>query len=125
MSGISGVYILDNKKRVLISRDYLGDLPANTMEHLSSLLMDQEEHMTAPLMVHPQSGLSFFYKRVNNVMLVLVSRRNSNAITMFTYLYKALQVLLDYFKELDEETVRDNFVIIYELLDEMMDNGYP
>lgn len=44
---------------------------------------------------------------------------------MFTYLYKALQVLLDYFKVLDEETVRDNFVIIYELLDEMMDNGYP
>ncbi len=84
------MYILDNKKRVLISRDYLGDLPANTMETLSSLLMDQEEHMSAPLMVHPQSGLSFFYKRVNNVMLVLVSRRNSNAITMFTYLYKAL-----------------------------------
>jgi len=34
-------------------------------------------------------------------------------------------VLIEYFKELEEESVRDNFVIIYELLDEMMDNGYP
>jgi len=34
-------------------------------------------------------------------------------------------VLVDYFKELEEESVRDNFVVIYELLDEMMDNGYP
>lgn len=31
----------------------------------------------------------------------------------------------EYFKELEEESVRDNFVIIYELLDEMMDFGYP
>ncbi|CAG8630258.1 10913_t:CDS:2, partial [Scutellospora calospora] len=30
-----------------------------------------------------------------------------------------------YFKELEEESIRDNFVIIYELLDEMMDFGYP
>lgn len=31
----------------------------------------------------------------------------------------------EYFKDLEEESVRDNFVIIYELLDEMMDFGYP
>lgn len=26
---------------------------------------------------------------------------------------------------LEEESIRDNFVVIYELLDEMMDFGYP
>ena len=31
----------------------------------------------------------------------------------------------NYFKVLEEESLRDNFVIIYELLDEMMDFGYP
>ena len=35
------------------------------------------------------------------------------------------QVLTEYFKELEEESIRDNFVIVYELLDEMMDFGYP
>jgi AP-1 complex subunit mu len=34
-------------------------------------------------------------------------------------------VLTEYFKELEEESIRDNFVIIYELLDEMMDFGFP
>src|SRR5438105_11522082 len=33
--------------------------------------------------------------------------------------------MVEYFKELEEESIRDNFVIIYELLDEMMDFGYP
>jgi len=34
-------------------------------------------------------------------------------------------VFQNYFNELVEESIRDNFVIIYELLDEMMDFGYP
>jgi len=36
-----------------------------------------------------------------------------------------IQVFKDYFGELDEESIRDNFVIIYELMDETMDFGYP
>ena len=33
--------------------------------------------------------------------------------------------MTEYLKDLQEESVRDNFVVIYELLDEMVDNGYP
>ncbi len=35
------------------------------------------------------------------------------------------QVFTEYFKEIEEESIRDNFVIIYELLDELMDFGLP
>ena len=35
------------------------------------------------------------------------------------------QVFSEYFKELEEESIRDNFVIVYELLDELMDFGFP
>lgn len=40
-------------------------------------------------------------------------------------MHKLTSVLVEYFKELEEESIRDNFVIIYELLDEMMDFGFP
>jgi AP-1 complex subunit mu len=33
--------------------------------------------------------------------------------------------MTDYFFEIEEESIRDNFVVVYELLDEMLDNGYP
>jgi len=36
-----------------------------------------------------------------------------------------VHVFVEYFKELEEESIRDNFVLIYELLDELMDFGYP
>lgn len=31
----------------------------------------------------------------------------------------------EYFKELEEESIRDNFVTVYELMDEVMDFGFP
>jgi AP-1 complex subunit mu len=33
--------------------------------------------------------------------------------------------MTEYFKEIEEESIRDNFGVVYELLDEMIDNGYP
>ncbi len=33
--------------------------------------------------------------------------------------------MISYFKVLKEESVRDNFVKIYELMDETIDHGYP
>jgi len=44
---------------------------------------------------------------------------------ILNFLYRLVEVFEDYFNELVEESIRDNFVITYELLDEMMDFGYP
>ncbi len=57
--------------------------------------------------------------------VLALSKRNSNAAEIILFLHRLVQVLVEYFKELEEESIRDNFVIIYELLDEMMDFGFP
>jgi AP-1 complex subunit mu len=44
---------------------------------------------------------------------------------ILTYLYQLTALFQDYFSTLNEESIRDNFVIIYELLDETMDHGLP
>jgi AP-1 complex subunit mu len=59
------------------------------------------------------------------VLVLALSKRNSNAAEVIIFLHRLVQVLVEYFKELEEESIRDNFVIIYELMDEMMDFGYP
>jgi hypothetical protein len=38
---------------------------------------------------------------------------------------RPLQVFGEYFDQVEEESIRDNFVMVYELLDEMVDFGYP
>jgi AP-1 complex subunit mu len=56
---------------------------------------------------------------------VAVGKRNINLAMTFSFLYKLRDILIDYFNILEEETVKDNFVLIYELLDEIMDHGLP
>merc|ERR1711967_175008 len=60
-----------------------------------------------------------------NLYLVAATKRNANAMMCFVFLHKCIEVMKTYFTELEEESIRDNFVIIYELMDELMDFGYP
>lgn len=74
---------------------------------------------------HISSRCQYLYIRHNNLYLLALTKRNTNAAEILLFLHKVVEVFTEYFKELEEESIRDNFVIIYELLDEMMDFGYP
>lgn len=64
--------------------------------------------------------------KLNLIIIVVgVAKRNPNLTMIFSFLQKLKDILVDYFQELEEESIRDNFVLIYELLDEIMDHGYP
>ena len=77
-----------------------------------------------PLIKDKDNHLFYFHKH-NDLNLVAISKKNNNAIMVFTFLITLVKVLESYFKDVQEESIRDNFVVVYELLDEMMDNGYP
>ena len=47
-----------------------------------------------------------------------MTRSNINASSVVLFLHRLVDVFKEYFEELEEESLRDNFVIVYELLDE-------
>ena len=91
------------------------------------LLMEKEEegNLTPLLQTSTYGCSTFMYIKHHNLYIVSVSRNNSNAAMVFSFLHKIVQVMSEYFKEIEEESIRDNFVVIFELLDEMSDFGYP
>lgn len=120
----SAVFILDLKGKVLISRNYRGDIPMSAIEDFLPLMLDDEFESCSPILTS-EDGIHFLYIKHNNLFLVAATHLNSNATTILLFLHKLVNVFTDYFTVLQEESIRDNFVIIYELLDEMMDFGYP
>lgn len=66
--------------------------------------MDKENHL-------------FYFHKHNDLNVVAISKKNNNAVMVFTFIHRFVEVLESYFKNAQEESVRDNFVIIYELLD--------
>lgn len=69
---------------------------------------------------------SFMYTRQGDVYIVAVTKQNANPALVFQFIYKMVDVFKAYFGgAFDEESCRQNFVLIYELLDECCDHGYP
>ena len=64
-------------------------------------------------------GISYTYVQYSNLYLLIVARTNINAAAFLGFLHKLREVFVHYFNELEEESLRDNFVIAYELLDEV------
>uniref|UniRef100_A0A7S0R0U6 MHD domain-containing protein n=1 Tax=Pyramimonas obovata TaxID=1411642 RepID=A0A7S0R0U6_9CHLO len=122
--GVSAVFALDLKGKVIIARDYRGDVALNCTERFTQHLADVEnESELTP--IWEDNGVTYAYVQHNNIYLLAVTRANANAMAMLTFIHRLIQVLTHYFRELEEESLRDNFVICYELLDEVMDFGNP
>ena len=52
-----------------------------------------------------------------NIYLVAVTKSNANAALVFEFLERLRALGKSYFGKFDEEAVKNNFVLVYELLD--------
>ncbi|KAK6249570.1 hypothetical protein SCA6_003575 [Theobroma cacao] len=122
----SALFLLDIKGRVLIWRDYRGDVPAAEAERFFTKLIEKQggDPQSQDPVVY-DNGVTYLFIQHNNVYLLTASRQNCNAASLLLFLHRIVDVFKHYFEELEEESLRDNFVVVYELLDEMMDFGFP
>lgn len=118
----SSVHILDSRGSPIISRTYRGDVDHNVSHVFQVRVLDDEEG-TGPVFEH--QGFVYCHIRHNDVFLVAVSKINTMPLLLLSFLRSAVEVFKQYFNRVTEESVRDNFVVVYELLDEMADFGYP
>ncbi|KAJ8438529.1 hypothetical protein Cgig2_024618 [Carnegiea gigantea] len=126
MSGAaSALFLLDIKGRVLIWRDYRGDVSAVQAERFFTKLIEKEGDPQSQDPVVHDNGITYMFVQHNNVYLMAAARQNCNAASILLFLHRVVDVFKHYFEELEEESLRDNFVVVYELLDEIMDFGYP
>jgi len=114
---------MDLKGKIIIARNYRGDIPLSATINFNQKLQESEESEIKP--VFTIDGITYVFVRESNLLLLAVAKKNSNITVILLFLNHILRVMTDYFGEVTEETIRDNFVITYELLDEMMDYGYP
>ncbi|GMN67968.1 hypothetical protein TIFTF001_037050 [Ficus carica] len=120
----SAVYFLNLRGDVLINRLYRDDVGGNMVDAFRTHIMQTKELGTCP--VRQIGGCSFFYMRVSNVYIVIVVSSNANVACAFKFVVEAVALFKSYFGgAFDEDAIRNNFVLIYELLDEIMDFGYP
>lgn len=123
---VAGVYFCDSKGTPILSRKYKDDISPTAIEKFGPLLLELEEQSNVIPPCLSYNGVQYLFIQHNDLYVVaLTINLGTNAAQVFTFLHKLIEVLGDYLKTVEEESIRDNFVIIYELLDEMMDYGIP
>jgi len=121
---LSAIYILDMKGKVLISRNYRGDVENSVIDKFIGLVSEKDEDGSLTPLICTQDCTYAFIKH-SNLYVVATTKKNSNIAMIFVLLHKICTVMEEYFKDVEEESIRDNFVIVYELMDELVDFGYP
>ena len=133
---ISALFILDQRGRVILSRNYRGDISMDVIEIFSHFYTNQlndansiqtsadTQLSSAPCIT--LNNITYIYIQHNNILLVTITQYNINIVSQYEYLYSILNLFQQYFTSdnINEEIIRDNFVVIYELLDEICDYGY-
>lgn len=67
----------------------------------------------------------YMYLLQNGLYFVATTRSNTSGSFVLEVISRIARVFKDYCGVLSEEAIRQNFVLIYELLDEMIDFGFP
>eukprot|EP00485_Elphidium_margaritaceum_P011672 CAMPEP_0202689886 /NCGR_PEP_ID=MMETSP1385-20130828/5050_1 /ASSEMBLY_ACC=CAM_ASM_000861 /TAXON_ID=933848 /ORGANISM="Elphidium margaritaceum" /LENGTH=438 /DNA_ID=CAMNT_0049345097 /DNA_START=73 /DNA_END=1389 /DNA_ORIENTATION=+ len=120
---ISGILIYNNAAELIISRFYKNDYSRVAAEAFRVKII-AAKNFSSPCLLLDRS--SFLYIRKNDLVICAVTKRNVNANLVYHFLYQLTDVFESYFEnEFNEEKIRSNFVLVYELFDEVMDHGYP
>ncbi|KAI8639210.1 putative intracellular protein transport-related protein [Parasitella parasitica] len=119
---ISAFFIYNQKGEVLISRLYRHDLRRSVADIFRIQVISNTD-VRSPIVT--LGSTSFFHVRHENLYIVAVTKWNANAALIFEFCYRVVNIGRSYFGKFDEEAVKNNFVLIYELLDEILDFGYP
>ncbi|XP_077986319.1 AP-3 complex subunit mu-1-like [Glandiceps talaboti] len=61
----------------------------------------------------------------NQLYFVAVVTTEVPPLFVIEFLHRVVDTFEDYFSDCTESTIKDNFVVVYELLEEMLDNGFP
>jgi len=121
---ISAIFFMNQKGEVLISRIYRDDISRGVANAFRLEVIGVSKDVRSP--IKNIGSTSFMYIKTGGIYVVAVSRQNVDAAMVFEVLNCIVDIFKSYFEgNFDEEGIRNHFVLTYELLDEILDFGYP
>lgn len=76
-----------------------------------------------PIIATPHHYLISIYRC--NLFFIAVTTSEVAPLFVIEFLHRVVDTFDDYFGDCTESLIKEHYVMVYELLDEMLDNGYP
>ena len=111
---LSGILIFNQKGENLIFRAFRNDCRPRLADVFRIQVISNAQ-VRSPILT--LGSTTFSHVKHENIYLVAITKSNANAALVFEFLYRFIQLGRGYFGKFDEEAVKNNFVLVYELLD--------
>jgi AP-4 complex subunit mu-1 len=118
---LSQFFILSARGDTIISRDFRGDLVKGTNEIFFRKAKLYKGDLPPAINLE---GINFLHLKKGGLYLLATTIRNVSPSYVFDLLMHVAKMIKDYCGVLTEESIRKNFVLIYEIIDEAIDYGY-
>ena len=117
---ISGILIFNQKGENLIFRAFRNDCRPRLADVFRIQVISNAQ-VRSPILT--LGSTTFSHVKHENIYLVAITKSNANAALVFEFLYRLVALGKGYFGKFDEEAVKNNFVLVYELLDGRSSRG--
>lgn len=122
---ISQFFVLSQRGDNIVFRDYRGDVQKGSAEiFFRKVKFWSEDGEGEAPPVFNVDGVNYFHVKVVGLLFVATMRTNTSPSLVLELLQRIARVIKDYLGVLSEDSLRKNFVLVYELLDEVIDFGY-
>jgi AP-4 complex subunit mu-1 len=124
MSRFSQFFVMGPRGDTIISRDYRGDVSRDCVDKFFQVVRFWGGKQRDAPPIFFLDGVSYCYVRHGNLLFCGTTRANGCGSLLMELLLRITRVFRDYCGVLTEESIRKNFILLYELLDEICDFGY-
>ncbi|TXG52681.1 hypothetical protein EZV62_021850 [Acer yangbiense] len=122
---ISQFFVMSQRGDNIVFRDYRGDVQKGSAEiFFRKVKFWKEDGQEEAPPVFNADGVNYFHVKVVGLLFVATTRVNVSPSLVLELLQRIARVIKDYLGVLNEDSLRKNFVLVYELLDEVIDFGY-
>ncbi|UYV70120.1 AP2M1 [Cordylochernes scorpioides] len=115
--------VYSHKGEVLVSRFYRDGISHTAVTAFRAHVVHSRHPIRYP--INRIGGFSYFHVKRNGIWIVVIVQGNDNAAMAFEFIFKMCEIVSDYFGKVTDASIRNNFIMLLELLDEVVDYGYP
>ena len=119
---LSQLHVMSPRGDCIITRDFRSDSPANTADIFFRKVKAWDRSVPPVFQV---DGVYYTFVKRSGIFFVFTSKASLSHCWTIELLNQLIKSFKDFCGVLSEESLRRNFILIYELIDEIIDSGYP
>ncbi|XP_018497183.1 AP-3 complex subunit mu-1 [Galendromus occidentalis] len=121
---IHSLFIINPSGDVLLEKHWKSVIPRSVCDYF----FDAQARAGSPQDIPPVIATPHHYLISilrNKLFFLAITMSEVSPLFIIEFLHRVVDTLVDYFNDCNESTLKEHVVVVYELLDEMLDNGFP